>query len=62
MKGTFVLFSILFTDGEMVAAESQVIPPGTSWSLPRANVAKFVLQLLKTDEWNKKLIAVSIKT
>ena len=49
------------TEGKFMAAESQAVPPGASNWIPRANVAKFMLQLLTTDEWNKKLIAVGLK-
>ena len=44
----------------MMAAEDEVVPEGSEWSVPRANIAQFMLECLHKKEWIKKLVAVSI--
>ena len=35
--------------------------PGCSISIPRADVAEFMLSCLKTDKHDKKIVAIGIK-
>ncbi|PAA75233.1 hypothetical protein BOX15_Mlig024481g2 [Macrostomum lignano] len=44
---------------EMKAAEGQFVPDASELYVPRANVAKFMLDCAESDEaWSKKLVAI----
>ena len=44
----------------MMAVEDEVISDGSEWSVPRANIAKFMLHYLTIEDWDKKFVAVSV--
>ena len=44
----------------MMAIEDEVVPEGSEHSVPRANIAKYMLHCLTNNLWEKKLVAVSV--
>ena len=49
----------MFTDQPIKTEESYEVKDG-SWSIPRANVAHFLLDAVETDQYDKKFIAVAM--
>ena len=44
----------------MMTIKDEVIPEGSEHSVPRANIAKYMLHCLTNNLWEKKLVAVSV--
>ena len=49
----------MLTDQPIKTEESYEVKDG-SWSIPRANVAHFLLDAVVTDQYDKKFIAVAM--
>ncbi|XP_022784843.1 flavin reductase (NADPH)-like isoform X2 [Stylophora pistillata] len=47
--------------GDYAVQEGQIVP-NASWSIPRADVAEFMLSSLNTQEWDRKCVAIGRKS
>ena len=47
--------------GDYSVQEGQIVP-NTSWFIPRADVADFMLSSLNTPEWDRKCVAIGSKS